>query len=118
MCYWCWSLITKNIPDNYIVDPSKILRNIQFKKLELNKNDNRSEKEKMLNEEWYCSSDIELKNQRRKWNVCHKFNYSTNLDERLKILRNIFKKIEKEFFITPYFNCDYEYNISIGENFY
>ena len=29
------SLITKNIPDDCIVDPSKILRNIQFKKLEL-----------------------------------------------------------------------------------
>ena len=115
------SLITKNIPDNCIVvgNPCKILRNIQFKKLELNKNDNRSEKEKMLNEEWYCSSDIELKNQRRKiWDVCHKFNYSTNLDERVKILKNIFKKVEKEFFITPYFNCDYGYNISIGENFY
>ena len=26
------SLITKNIPDNCIVDPFKILRNIQFKK--------------------------------------------------------------------------------------
>ncbi len=73
----------------------------------------------MLNEEWYCSADIELKNQRRNIQyVCLKFNYFTNLDERLKILRNIFKKIEKEFFITPYFNCDYEYNISIGENFY
>ena len=54
----------------------------------------------MLNEEWYCSSDIELKNQRRKiWDVCHKFNYSTNLDERLKILRNIFKKVEKAFLL-------------------
>ena len=40
------------------------------------------------------------------------------LDERVKILKNIFKKVEKVFFITPYFNCDYGYNISIGENFY
>ena len=115
------SIISKDIPDNCIVvgNHCKILRKFELNKLELNNNDKRSEKEKMLSEDWYLSSDNELSNDRKKiWNVCHKFNYCINLEEREKMLRSIFKKVEKSFFVTPYFNCDYGYNISIGENFY
>ncbi len=39
-------------------------------------------------------------------------------NRRLEILRDLFGKIGKSIKIEPSFQCDYGYNIEIGENFY
>lgn len=52
--------------------------------------------------------------------LCYKFNQlqPSNQIEQTRIIKEIFGKIGKSFFITQPFWCDYGYNIEIGNNFY
>ena len=52
--------------------------------------------------------------------ICFDYNHlkPKEIDKRKEIIKKLFKKTGKEFYIEPPFYCDYGFNISIGENFY
>lgn len=80
-----------------------------------------TEKEKMIAEKLYNSTDNELSQDRIKAKkLCHKYNNlePDNYEERKAILKQLFGKTKNDFWIEPNFWCDYGYNIEIGENFY
>ena len=81
-----------------------------------------SEKEKMLNGEIYNANyDTELINERiRAKDLCYLYNnlLPSKMDERKKMLSQILGKIKNNVLIEQPFNCDYGYNIEVGENFY
>ncbi len=80
-----------------------------------------SEKEKMLNGEFYNPLDSELINERVKCKLlCQEYNNIKydDIEKREKILKQILGKTKEKFFIEQPFICDYGYNIEIGENFY
>lgn len=80
-----------------------------------------TEKEKMLNGDLYCGNDVELlKDKYRAKDICYQFNNlkPSNVEEREKLLRELFFKIGNDIVIEQNFWCDYGYNISVGENFY
>lgn len=80
-----------------------------------------SEKEKMLNGEFYNPLDNELINERVKCKLlCQEYNNIKydDIEKREKILKQILGKTKEKFFIEQPFICDYGYNIEIGENFY
>ena len=80
-----------------------------------------SEKEKMLKGELYYCSDPELIEERKKCKtLCFEFNKTDflQLDERKILLKKILGKVGKNFHIEQTFQCDYGYNIEIGDNFY
>ena len=80
-----------------------------------------SEKEKMLSGKLYKAFGKELLAERQN---AKKYIFQLNalapdeIEKRNNIIRNLFGKTGKSFFIEPPFRCDYGYNISIGENFY
>lgn len=80
-----------------------------------------SAKEKMLNGEYYISWDEELTVEReRAKDLLFEFN---NLkpslrEKRERIIRELFGKTGKNCWIESPFNCDYGYNITVGDNFY
>lgn len=81
----------------------------------------RTEKEKMMQGELYISADPELirdrDNARR---LTRLFNQTleTELDERTRLLKELFGSTGNNLFVEPTFRCDYGYNIHVGENFY
>ena len=81
-----------------------------------------SEKEKMLSGELYDPvDDMELYYERIKCkSLCQKYNslMPDKIEERKGIIKKLFGKTGKNFWIEPNFFCDYGYNIEIGENFY
>ena len=93
-----------------------------FKHFIKSKKINFYEKRKMISGEMYNpSTDINLFKERiRCKNLCHNFNSLNpkNLNERIKILKELIGKCPSVFFIEQPFICDYGYNIEIGENFY
>lgn len=79
----------------------------------------KSEKEKMLAGEWYQASDPELAQERlnaRK--LLYKINSSDpeKTEERVNLLRQLFGKAGKNLWIETPFQCDYGYNISVGDD--
>lgn len=78
-------------------------------------------KEKMLNGEYYTSLDEKL-TEEREWakDVLFEFNglRPSLRDKREQIIRNFFGKVGKNCWIESPFNCDYGYNITVGDNFY
>lgn len=81
-----------------------------------------TEKEKMINgEPYYPFADDTLTDERnRAKELCFEYN-SLPPSKRAKkneILRKLFGKTAENFLIESDFNCDYGYNIEIGENFY
>lgn len=80
-----------------------------------------SEKEKMINGDYYISWDEDLTKERDiAKDLLFEFN---NLKpslraEREGIIRELFGKTGKNCWIESPFNCDYGYNISVGDNFY
>lgn len=52
--------------------------------------------------------------------LCHTYNSTSPKQsaERHAIIKQLFGKTGEKFCIEPTFNCDYGYNIEIGENFY
>ena len=81
-----------------------------------------SEKEKMLNGEYYKPmEDKQLSSDRdRVKELCRKYNSLayTDIKNRNKIIKQILGKTGKTLLIEPNFFCDYGYNIEVGENFY
>jgi len=81
----------------------------------------KSEKEKMLNEEYYDASGEELTKEREyAKDLCYDYNHTRPSEkEKLKnIIKKLFKSTGENYKINPPFFCDYGYNISIGENFH
>ena len=81
----------------------------------------KTEKEKMLNEEFYDASGEELTKEREyAKDLCYDYNHTRPSEkEKLKnIIKKLFKSTGQNYRINPPFFCDYGYNISIGENFY
>ena len=80
-----------------------------------------SNKEKMLNGEYYISWDEELTLEREKAkDLLFEFNsIKPSLRvERETIINKLFGKVGKNCWIESPFNCDYGYNITVGDNFY
>lgn len=80
----------------------------------------KSEKEKMLASELYNASDKELVEERQyARNLTYEFNNTrpTETEKRKEIINRLIKA-KGTFNIEPPFNCDYGYNIEVGENFY
>ncbi len=80
-----------------------------------------SEKDKMLNGEMYYAPDKELAAERIK---VKEMNYDYNLlrpsqsEEKERLLRKILGKAGKNLWVEAPFQCDYGYNIEVGDNFY
>ncbi len=80
-----------------------------------------TEREKMINGELYNDKDPELVQMRKEARLLtEKFNHSSieNLEERTKILKELFGGCGDNIYIEPTLNCDYGKNIYVGENFY
>ena len=81
-----------------------------------------SEKEKMLLGEIYDANyDEELMNERIKAkDLCYEYNHlkPSQTNERIEIMKKILGKTKDNFLVEQSFECDYGYNIEIGENFY
>lgn len=80
-----------------------------------------NEREKMLSGELYNSSDkVLVKERLYAKELCHKYNGLSprKVNERNKIIKKLFSKTGVNFLLEPSFQCDYGYNIEIGENFY
>lgn len=80
-----------------------------------------SEKEKMLNKEFYNANDKQLLIDREKVKeLCREYNSLSfaDVENRDKIIKQILGKTGKNILIEPNFFCDYGYNIEVGENFY
>lgn len=80
-----------------------------------------TEKEKMLAGEYYDSTVKDLTQEReRAKDFLFEFNGTTpsKRKEREEIIKKLFKSVGKNSLIESPFNCDYGYNISVGDNFY
>lgn len=80
-----------------------------------------SEKEKMLNQDFYISWDKELVEEReRAKDLVFQLNNTrpSQRQERTAIVEKLFGSVGKNPWIESPFNCDYGYNISVGDNFY
>ena len=80
-----------------------------------------SNKEKMLTGEYYISWDEELTLEREKAkDLLFGFNNirPSLRGERETIIHKLFGKVGKNCWIESPFNCDYGYNITVGDNFY
>ncbi|PVH26729.1 sugar O-acetyltransferase [Sphingobacterium corticibacter] len=78
-------------------------------------------KEKMIAGEPYRADGRELFDERQKAKeVLMEYNNLAPacIKDRARIIKNLFGKTGKAFWIEPPFRCDYGYNIEIGENFY
>ncbi|ERJ12165.1 sugar O-acetyltransferase [Haloplasma contractile] len=82
----------------------------------------KTEKEKMVNEEFYNASDQELNQERihvRKLvGLFNRDENETNDEERTEILKQLFGSTGDHVYIEPNFRCEYGYNIHVGENFF
>ncbi|GIN74497.1 maltose O-acetyltransferase [Bacillus sp. J14TS2] len=80
-----------------------------------------SAKDKMLNQEYYISWDDELTREReRAKDLVFELNNlkPSKRHERSQIITQLFHSIGENAWIESPFNCDYGYNIIVGDNFY
>ena len=80
-----------------------------------------SHKDKMLTQEYYISWDDELVAEReRAKDALFEFNAirPSKRDERNKLLRQLLGSVGDNPWVESPFNCDFGYNISVGDNFY
>lgn len=80
-----------------------------------------SEKEKMLNQEYYLNWDKELEKEReRAKDLLFDFNHTRPSEgtKRSQIIKQLFYSVGENVWIEPPFSCDYGYNITVGDNFY
>lgn len=78
-----------------------------------------TEKQKMLAGEMYSPTDPELMKERHRVRLLfHKFNNLSeeHLEERNKVLYDIFTEAGENLFVEPPFHCDYGSNIKVGKN--
>lgn len=81
----------------------------------------KSEKEKMVNGEYYFAGDPELVRDRlNARRLTRLFNETTEKEreKRTEILKELFGSTGQALFIEPAFRCDYGYNIHVGERFF
>lgn len=81
----------------------------------------KTEKQKMINGEYYLASDQELTQDRidaRRLTREYNQTLETETEERTDILKNLFGSIGTNTYVEPTFRCDYGYNIETGDNFY
>jgi maltose O-acetyltransferase len=81
----------------------------------------KTELEKMINGEMYDASDkqlVEMRRNARKLTRIFNNHTEDEMDERTKILKELFGTTGKNIYIEPTFRCDYGSNIHVGENFY
>lgn len=81
----------------------------------------KAEKEKMLNGEPYNPADPDLVKDRqhaRKMTRLFNQTFENEVDNRTKLLKELFGSTGENLFVEPTFRCDYGYNIHVGENFY
>ena len=80
-----------------------------------------TEKEKMINGDFYNASDKQLLKEREyAKDLCFEFNSlkPSERERRFEIITKLLGKCSKNTWIESSFYCDYGYNISVGENFY
>ncbi len=80
-----------------------------------------SEKEKMLNGELYDADDPQLAAERvRARDLTRRYNRTAadDADERRELLEELLGSLGDDCEIEPPFQCDYGYNLHVGENFY
>lgn len=80
-----------------------------------------TEKQKMLAGEMYNPSDSGLMKERHRARLLfHKFNSlsDAHLEERQKVLYQIFENAGENLFVEPPFYCDYGSNIKAGKNLF
>lgn len=81
----------------------------------------KTEREKMLNNDLYLATDPELAEMQLKaQQLLYNLNFSPlhKLDEQKKIIIHLFGKIGSNFTIRPPFYCDYGSHIFAGDNLY
>ena len=84
-------------------------------------NNTPTEKQKMLAGQAYFANDTELAKERLKArDIIFEFNNLAPkfIKQRKELLKRLFGKTERMFYVEPPFRCDYGYNIEIGDNFY
>ncbi|KQR72802.1 maltose acetyltransferase [Pedobacter sp. Leaf176] len=80
-----------------------------------------TQKEKMLAGKAYQAGCEELSKERLKAReIVYEFNNLAPkfMKQRKALLKRLFGKTERMFYVEPPFRCDYGYNIEIGDNFY
>ena len=81
-----------------------------------------TEKEKMDNQELYDGNYNEemMKEREKAKDLCFEYNLikPSNRKEREQLIKKIFAKTGENILVESSFQCDYGYNISVGENFY
>ena len=80
-----------------------------------------TDKEKMLAGEYYLGWDKDLTSERETAkDLLYDFNSlkPSKREERGKMIEKLFGKVGKGCWIESPFNCDYGYNITVGDNFY
>ncbi|PTM59649.1 maltose O-acetyltransferase [Desmospora activa] len=80
-----------------------------------------TEKEKMVKGEMYNPADAELRQDRnhaRRLTRLYNQTLETEADKRTELLKELFGSTGDHLFIEPRFQCDYGYNIYVGESFY
>lgn len=80
-----------------------------------------TEKEKMLSGELYEAWDEELTRDRLKCReLLYEFNLMrpTNRDEKKQIIQGLFGSVGEEVWVESPFQCDYGYNIHVGNGFF
>ena len=78
-----------------------------------------TEKERMLSGKLYIAKDEELAIMNRKKNILLKeFNDILDYDRRSEIIKELFGKVGKNYYIEPPLRMDYGCNTYIGDNFY
>lgn len=78
-----------------------------------------TEKERMLSGKLYIAKDEELTIMNRKKNILLKeFNDILDYDRRSEIIKELFGKVGKNYYIEPPLRMDYGCNTYIGDNFY
>ncbi|MDG4656807.1 maltose acetyltransferase domain-containing protein [Ectobacillus antri] len=79
----------------------------------------KTEKEKMIAGEMYMPADAELLEGRiRARELTWAFNTEPDGEKRKAILKKLFGSTKENLYMEPSFQCDYGYNIHVGENFY
>ena len=81
-----------------------------------------TEKEKRDNQELYDGNYNEemMKEREKAKDLCFEYNLikPSNRKEREQLIKKIFAKTGENILVESSFQCDYGYNISVGENFY
>ncbi|MEG1565674.1 MAG: sugar O-acetyltransferase [Bacilli bacterium] len=81
----------------------------------------KTEYQKMISGDLYIAKDNEIATlYKHAIAVCNTINLDCNLslEEKNKMIKDLFLKTGNSFFVMPPFRCDYGCHISVGENFY